>query len=151
MDTRTTTPAGAATQEQVRLTGLHHVGLTVSDVETSEAWYGRVLGLRRLFMEPHHDGDGSGYAVVLGGEGLGFNVGLDHHADNAGEPFDPTRTGLDHVSFLVDGREHLDAWAAHLSREGVAHSGVVEVDGTPFAVLNLRDPDGIALELICVS
>lgn len=133
------------------LAGLHHVGLTVSDVAASEVWYGRVIGLRRMFVESHYGGDGEGYAVILGAEGLPFNVGLDHHPDNAGERFDHTRTGLDHVCFCVPDRAALDAWAAHLTREGVVHSGVTAVDGTPFAVVNFRDPDGIALELICAE
>ncbi len=79
---------------------------------------------------------------------MAFNVGLDHHPGHGGEDFEPTRTGLDHVCFLVDGRDQLDLWAGHLDREAVEHFGVVEVEGAPFAVLNLRDRDGIALELM---
>ena len=30
------------------LAGIHHVAITVSDVEASAAWYERVLGLQRL-------------------------------------------------------------------------------------------------------
>lgn len=133
------------------LTGVHHVGLTVTDVAASEEWYGRVLGLRRIFVEPHHGGDGSGYAVILGAEGLAFNVGLDHHPGNPGDAFTATRTGLDHVCFHVDNATGLGPWAEHLTRQGVAHSGIVVVEGMPFAVLNLRDPDGIALELISAT
>jgi catechol 2,3-dioxygenase-like lactoylglutathione lyase family enzyme len=42
----------------------HHLGLTVRDVEVSEAWYSRVLGLTRAFVEPH--GVGMGYHGVCG-------------------------------------------------------------------------------------
>lgn len=130
------------------LTGVHHVGLTVTDVDASEIWYGRVIGLQRVFVERHYGGDGTGYAVVIGAERLAFNIGLDHHPGNAGEAFDATRTGLDHVCFRVADRAALESWASHLTREEVEHSGVVVVEGMPFAVINFRDPDGIALELI---
>lgn len=135
------------------LAGIHHIGLTVTDIEASEAWYGRVLGLHRVFVEPHHDGDGASYAVVLGAEGLPINVGLDHNPANGGEDFDASRTGLDHVCLQVASRQSIDGWTAHLDREGVAHSGVTAFDamGMHIAVVNFRDPDGIALELMSVS
>ena len=134
------------------LAAIQHVSLTVTDVAASEAWYGRVLGLHRFFVEPHHGGDGSGYAVVLGAPGLPLNVGLDHHASSAGEGFDAARTGLDHVCFQVPSVAELERWVTHLEREGVAHSGitVLEAAGTRFSILNFRDPDGIALELMAV-
>lgn len=45
------------------LTGYHHLGLTVRDIEASEAWYAQTLGLVRAFVEKH-DND-TGYAVVM--------------------------------------------------------------------------------------
>jgi catechol 2,3-dioxygenase-like lactoylglutathione lyase family enzyme len=41
-----------------RLAGIDHLGLTVPDVEACEAWYARVLGMTRLFVERHHQGTG---------------------------------------------------------------------------------------------
>ena len=35
------------------LAGYHHLGITVSDVEASEAWYAETFGLVRAFVEPH--------------------------------------------------------------------------------------------------
>ena len=130
------------------LTGIQHVGLTVRDVEISAEWYQRVLGLQRQFEEPHHHSDQGGYAVVLGTPDMSLNVGLDHHPANAGDGFDPTRTGLDHVCFQVSGVEALAEWATHLDRLSVANSGVYPMEGTPFSLLTFNDPDGIQLELI---
>ncbi len=50
------------------ITGLHHLGLTVRDVEASAAWYENVLGFRRSgeFEAP----DGSRSKVFLRHEGL---------------------------------------------------------------------------------
>ena len=40
----------------------------------------------------------------------------------------------------------LRAWADHLTEIGVAHNGIVLENGNPS--LSLRDPDGIAIELV---
>ncbi|MDZ7676651.1 MAG: VOC family protein [Acidimicrobiales bacterium] len=136
----------AATMPAV--TGIQHVGLTVTDVEASCAWYERVLGLQRQFQEAHHHSDQGGYAVVLGTSDMSLNVGLDHHPANGGESFDATRTGLDHVCFSVESVEALDRWAAHLDRQGVAHSGAYPMEGMPISLLTFLDPDGIQVELI---
>ena len=133
------------------LAGIQHIGLTVRDVEASAEWYMRVLGLQRQFEEPHHHSDQGGYAVVLGTPDMSLNVGLDHHPANCGEAFDATRTGLDHVCFQVSDAAALDAWTAHLDQQGVSHSGVYAMEGTPFSLLTFDDPDGIQLELIAFA
>lgn len=148
-DTSTDTAATAPTTPA--LAGIQHVGLTVRDIEASEAWYGRVLGLRRQFDEPHHGSDAGGHAVVLGTPDMVLNVGLDHHPANTGSVFDPTRTGLDHLCFQVASVEALGAWAVHLDDQGVAHSGVYPVPDMPISLLTFTDPDGIQLELIAFA
>ncbi len=143
------TTASVRSQEQAavpQLGGIHHVDLTVPDVEASEAWYTRVLGLTRAFVEPHHQG--TGYAVVLHRPGSPLFMGLNKHEANQGERFDECRTGLDHAAFRVADRAELDAWADHLDRQGVPHSGITEsIEPFPYAVLVFRDPDNIQLEL----
>ena len=129
------------------LQGLHHIGLTVPDIDASETWYTRVLGLTRAFVEPHNGG--TGYAVVLHRPGSSLFLGLDKHEANQGERFDESRTGLDHVSFQVADRSELDAWVAHFDQQGVRHSGITEFTKPfPFAVVVFRDPDNLQLELI---
>jgi glyoxylase I family protein len=149
--TTTDTRAEIGTSTSPHLTGIQHVGLTVLDVEVSAEWYQRVLGLQRQFEEPHHHSDQGGYAVVLGTPDMSLNVGLDHHPANAGDGFDPTRTGLDHVCFQVSSSDALAVWATHLDQHGVANSGVYPMEGTPFSLLTFNDPDGIQLELIAVA
>ncbi len=129
------------------LGGIHHIGLTVPDIEASEAWYVRVLGLTRAFVEPHNGG--TGYAVVLHRPGSPLFLGLDKHEANQGERFDECRTGLDHVAFHVADRAELDAWVDHFDRQGVQHSGIAEfTEPFPFAVVVFLDPDNVQLELI---
>ncbi len=132
------------------LGGIHHVGLTVTDAEASASWYERVLGLRRLFVEPHHGSDCTGYAIVLATLDGGLHLGLEHHPSHRGERFDPTRTGLDHLCLPVPTLGDLDRWTAHLDALGIASAGPYPMSGTPMWFLTFRDPDGIQLELVAV-
>lgn len=129
------------------ITGLHHAGLTVRDVEASERWYERVLGLTRAFLEPHDNG--TGYAVVMTRPGTALFLGLDHHADADGQVFEERRTGLDHLALRVETREDIDQWAAHLDALGVKRAPVHETfEPVPYALIVFRDPDEIQLEVM---
>jgi catechol 2,3-dioxygenase-like lactoylglutathione lyase family enzyme len=126
--------------------GISHVGLTVRDIDASEAWYTQVLGLVRAFVEPHPTGDG--YAVVMTRPGTGLFVGLDHHAQAEGEPFSALCTGLDHVALQVASRGDLDEWVNHLDALGIEHEELFETtQGPTHALVLVRDPDGIPIEL----
>jgi hypothetical protein len=46
--------------------------------------------------------------------------------------------GLDHFALRVPDRAAPDAWAEHLERVGVEHSGIQEENGGPLIVF--RDP-----------
>lgn len=128
------------------MTGYHHLGLTVRDVELSEDWYGKVFGFQRVFVEPHHGG--TGYAVVMTIPGTSIFMGLDKHDAHEGERFAEHRTGLDHLSFGVASRDDIDHWIEHLDALGIEHSNVNDVtEPVAAATLCLRDPDNIALEL----
>ncbi len=127
------------------LVGFHHVSLTVTDLAASEAWYGQVLGMRRVMVEPHADG---GTTVVLSPPDTALFLGLAQHPGNRSETFDEHRTGLDHVSFAVGSRSDLHVWRQHLESRGVAHSGIAERDEPfPYALIVFRDPDNIQLEV----
>lgn len=127
--------------------GIHHISITVTDIERSVPWYSDVLGLTKLMDEQHPDD--AGYAVVLGKPDFSFCIGLHTHPTNAGERFSEVRTGLDHVSFTVSNRGELDAWERRLTELGVEHSPVKDRGG--YAVLVFRDPDNIQLELISLG
>lgn len=129
------------------VTGYHHLGLTVCDVDRSEEWYGKVFGFQRAFVEPHNQGNG--YAVVMSIPGTAIFMGLDKHDGHRGEQFAEHRTGLDHLAFGIERREDLDTWIERLDALGVAHSEINDVtEPFPAATLCFRDPDNIALELI---
>lgn len=133
--------------------GVHHVSLTVTDLETSIAWYQRVFRTERLDVKiPHHDCEDTGYSVLLPEPRSGLIFGLHTNTGNGGEPFDEARTGLDHVSFHVAGRAALVVWAAWLDELGISHTGVVdETDPITYSTVVFRDPDNIQLELIAAD
>jgi len=62
------------------------------------------------------------------------------------DSFHEDRVGLDHVSFTVGSLADLEAAAAFLDNLGISHGGVRNVG--PASILEFRDPDNIALELV---
>jgi glyoxylase I family protein len=126
------------------ITGLSHVQLLVSDVEASAAWYRAALGLV-AYVE---DLD-SGY-VALRHRGAGLVFVLTAAPDAGGQPAvgdaAPVPGPLDHLALAVPDGMALAAWADYLDGIGIAHAGVVLENGNPS--LQLRDPDGIAIELV---
>ena len=117
------------------ITGFSHVQLLVTDVGASEQWYCTVLGLDRLAAD-----DAIGY-VALRHKPSGVVIVLSRQDGAAG-----AESALDHLAFAVPDGEVLSAWADELTAAGIAHNGVVLELGKPS--LQLRDPDGNAIELV---
>jgi glyoxylase I family protein len=117
-----------------------HVAVTVTDLDASQAWYTKVLG-----VEPVLDQDTGPFrhiVYLLGNTAFG----LHGFPDLAGtEPFNERNPGLDHIAFGVASRDELAGWAARLDELGVARSDIV--DASYGSGLSFRDPDNIALEL----
>lgn len=122
------------------LAGFSHVSLSVRDRDRSRRFYEETFGFSMLEEVTEADYD---EWVLL--HPAGMVLCLQQHRTNAGECFDPTRTGADHLAFRVGSRQELDAWALALAGSGVRHSPVV--DRAYGAVLCLRDPDEFQLEL----
>ena len=129
----------------------HHIALTVSDLDASVGWYAEVFDVRLQMEGPHH----GGYAKLLADDAWTLMFALHRHDANEGELFAETRTGLDHVGFVVPTREDLVAWQEHLERHGVVRADTADkpltqspiADEEYGAVLVFRDPDNIQLEL----
>jgi glyoxylase I family protein len=125
---------------------IHHLGLTVRDVEASAAWYVAVLGFRRV--DSYASPDGARRKVFLRHDGLRTRFGLTEHRDGDSGAFDETRVGLDHLAFEVAERDELDAWEARLTAAAVPYAPIAPANSIPGAmVLVFRDPDNIQLEL----
>jgi glyoxylase I family protein len=141
----TQTAAATATAIPIpALAGLHHVGITVTNLERSVRWYGEMLGLVQV-MEEFYPG---GRVVVMIRPGTAVDIGLDSHERNEGEPFAPHHTGLDHLALSAPTRAELDAWRAYLTAKGVECSEIKDItEPLAFSLFSFTDPDGVALEI----
>jgi glyoxylase I family protein len=119
--------------------------LSVREAGSSARWYVEVLGfeLQHEFVGP----DGRVHDAYLVQPDSGIELCLVGHPANDGEPFSELRTGLDHLEFLVDERRDLQAWVERLDELGVAHSGLKVAPASRNAMVTVRDPDNIQLEL----
>ena len=132
---------------------LHHLALTVTDLDASVGWYEAVFGVRFLMDAPHEGGVGR----VLADETRDLMIVLHRHDTNDGGLFGETSTGLDHAGFFVPTHADLEAWQDHLEAQGVTRVDVADkpLTQSPIAdepygsVIVLRDPDNIQLELFC--
>lgn len=118
------------------------MSFSVSDFDRSLRWYREVFGAEVMLDEPADHR----HAAVLRLPDTNLLIGLCQFYDRDDGRFDPTHVGLDHFAFSVDTRAQLDAWAARLDELGIEHSGAIDVP--PGAILNFKDPDGIALALM---
>ena len=130
------------------LSGIHHVSVTVTDIEASVAWYREVLGFSVLVEEEHRSGT-PGYGIVLGPRDWSFCVTLHVYPANEHQVSIGTRSALERVSFRVANRFRLEAWAIRLTDLGVDHDPIKDLGAS--SVLIFRDPDDIPLELIAFA
>ena len=129
---------------------LHHIALTVTDVDASVLWYEAVFGVHFLMDAPHSGGLGK----VLADDAHTLMIVLHRHDTNNGDLFRETATGLDHAGFMVPTRADLSAWQDHLEAHDVIRADVADkpLTQSPIAdepygsVLVFRDPDNIQLE-----
>jgi catechol 2,3-dioxygenase-like lactoylglutathione lyase family enzyme len=130
---------------------LHHLALTVADLDASVQWYEAVFDVHPVLDVPHQGGVGR----ILADEAQTLMFALHRHDTNDGGLFAETTTGLDHAGFHVAGRGDLEAWQDHLEAHGVVRSDAADkpltqspIADEPYAsVLVFRDPDNIQLEL----
>jgi len=119
----------------VKVNGLDHIVLTVSDARRSLAWYRDRLGLEPLRL-----------AEWEAGEALFVSLRIDPHTIIDLLEGDRSGVNVDHVCLVVD----------DIDLDAVAASGEFEVVGGPARLfgaqgmghgLYVRDPDGNVVEL----
>lgn len=141
----------------IRVGGVHHIGIPVSNIERSLKWYQEVLGLEFVFLT-EGSGEGTSKAVGVPNAHLKFaflKAGdaifeLLEYVTPRGEAYDRRNCdiGACHVAFEV---EDIEEAYTRLSASGVQfNTPPVFVDSGPLegcAFCYFSDPDGIQLEI----
>ncbi|MFD5715630.1 VOC family protein [Streptomyces pharetrae] len=123
-----------------------HVGLNVTDLGRSLAFYRDLLGFTLLT-----EGKEEGRRFALLGDGERLTLAL---WEQAGQPFDGDRSGLHHLALEVDSVERVREYEEALREYGAefAYDGVVaHREGASSGGIFFHDPDGIRLEICAPS
>lgn len=137
--------------EQTLIGGIHHLRLTVTDLQRSRYFYTTLLGFSVVAESPARDDPemAAMYALLFGGIVMARGnllMGLRPVAP-AGDAFSEDRVGLDHLSFDVPGHDDLERAVALFDEHAVPHGPITALPAFGIYVLPFRDPDNIALEL----
>jgi glyoxylase I family protein len=126
----------------ITTSAVHHVTLTVTDVEKSTAFYTGLLGFQLAMMFGPR-------AILSNGQMvLALTPPSDPAQAIADDQFNENRVGLDHVSFSVENRAALETAVSLFADQGVPHGEIKDLGSDlGIYVLAFRDPDNIQLEL----
>ena len=136
---------------QIPTGGIHHLRLTVTDLERSRAFYTSLLGFE-VAAESPPAGDPAAaevFKILFGGCVMirgNLLMGLRPMAPES-DRFDPDRVGLDHLSFSVASRADLEQAIQLFDEHGVTHGEITTLPSFGIDVLSFEDPDGMQLEL----
>ena len=116
----------------LRVRGIEHLNLTVSDLDRSRRFYEEVLGFRKSFAK------GGTVWLEAGGDLLGLSKGV------------PPPRSNNHFGFQVDEPAGVDLWLKQLE------SAQVEIEKRPYErsdgrSVYFRDPDGYLVEIFYVD
>ncbi len=127
--------------ETIKSGVVHHMTITVTDVERSTAFYSSILGFQKV-------ADFGSRAILHNGHVLvALTPPTDPAQALANDRFNENRVGLDHVSFAVESHAELEQAIAVLDEHGVEHGEINDLAPFGIYVLAFRDPDNIQLEL----
>lgn len=119
-----------------------HVGLNVSDLGRSKAFYETALELQTI-----GESEEAGRRYAFLGSGGRLVLTLWQQSDGR---FDAARPGLHHLSFQVASLEEVERAEARVRALGakIHHDGIVaHAEGAASGGLFFEDPDGIRLEI----
>ena len=136
---------------QIPTADIHHLRLTVTDLERSRQFYTGLLGFQVAVESPPDDDPSAAevFKVLFGGIVMirgNLLMGLRPMAP-PGDHFDPDRVGLDHLSFGVSSSDDLKQAILLFDEHGVPHGEITSLTAFGIEVLPFEDPDGVQLEL----
>lgn len=120
----------------IKIRGIHHLKLTVSDLQRSKAFYLQLPGFKVVAEYPD---------FVMFGVG-DVNVGLtSHEGKRESDRFNEFTVGLDHFALRVSSESDLGEVMRFLTDRDIEHSGIKSLSNGVKIVI-FRDPDNIQLE-----
>jgi catechol 2,3-dioxygenase-like lactoylglutathione lyase family enzyme len=126
----------------MQLTGVDHLGLTVSDLDRTTSWYCEHLDFEPLVR--YANAAVGAEVQVLRRQDVAFRLSLRRFTSGSREPFSEFRVGMDHVALGVADEHALSAWQARLEGAGISCN---RTDLPELSILVMRDPDNIQVEL----
>jgi catechol 2,3-dioxygenase-like lactoylglutathione lyase family enzyme len=145
----------------IRVSGVQHIGIPVSNIERSLQWYEEMLGLKQVFIA---EGSGEEVSAAVGVPNAHLKFAfmqagntifeLLEYVAPVGRPQDRGNNdiGACHVAFEVD---DIDDAVAKLTAKGVKFNAPpLRIDSGPLAgcaFAYFPDPDGVQLELFQVA
>jgi catechol 2,3-dioxygenase-like lactoylglutathione lyase family enzyme len=129
----------------LKTSGLDHIVISVTDPKRSGAFYRDILGFDVHFLP-------ADYANPIFAGTCYFDVGgielffVHHPATPAGDRFDETRVGLDHLSFRAPDEAALHVLVGVLQAAGIATNGVEVFMPAGKKYVMFHDPDNIQVE-----
>jgi len=133
----------------IAITGMHHLRLTVTDIDRSRKFYEEVLGFEPVTISTGKPNDPDDPDQLFGGVVYSTPAGVIslRPVPDASEEFSPEHLGLEHLSFEVASRADLESALERLEARGVPHGEIRELPLFDIAILSFSDPDGLYLEL----
>jgi len=126
---------------------LGHLGISVPDLRTAQAYYDQLMPL--VGFEPFlAEVDQIAYRPAAGKPGTYLFV----YPAAAPEPYSPAAAGLQHLAFMVPTRAAVDAVHRHAAANGdeVVHPPRAWPEyPPPYYATFWRDPHGFLLEAVC--
>jgi glyoxylase I family protein len=122
---------------------IHHLTLTVTNLERSSAFYTSLLGFQVVMeLSPERYLLSNGKCIVA--------LSLPPNPSRAlkDDVFNENRVGIDHLSFSVNSLDDLKGAQRLLDQNNVSHGDIKDLgSGLGIYVMAFRDPDNIQLEL----
>ena len=127
---------------EIKTPGIHHLGLRVSDLDRSKAFYIDTLGFKVALEVPE--------LVIFFAGGTAIALRGPEGKVEDGDRFDPFRVGLDHLALGCDDPEELKRVAAALEANGIENTGIKRDPTLDKDYVAFKDPDRIAWEFYSV-
>jgi glyoxylase I family protein len=131
-------------ERRMRISGIHHITLLVTDLNRSVAFYRNVLGMRLVKQTVNEDDKSARHFIFGDADGRpGTLITCLEYPD-----LDEGKVGrgsTHHFALAVESEAELNAWKQYLEERGIPTTEVMERED--FRSIYLRDPDGHIVEI----